>query len=148
MDAGQALTETEFAVFLEDISRCFTDADFALWATCIRLPFSLVTQTGPVTLESEAALRSNFDLYLQAMAIMQVDLVARRAISVEVCDPDTVICTYETELLSRGTRARAPYTSSALLHRTGSGWRMSSIMNALGHHHWTGVHPYPTGETK
>lgn len=140
------MTDEDFALFLDRISTCFITGDFDAWEACIILPFSLVTKTGPVTLSTQDELRANFEQYLDACRILQLDTIARRPIAVKVCDDATVIGTYETQLLSRGTRATQPYTSSALLHRANGGWRMSSIMNALGHHHWTDQRPNPTGE--
>ncbi|HBM57960.1 MAG TPA: hypothetical protein DD444_02055 [Citreicella sp.] len=141
------MTEAEFRAFLDDISACFTRFDFALWRSRILLPFSLVTRDGPVLLPDEAALARNFELYLESERILCVDEVYRRPISLEDCRDGTWIGTYETELLCRGQRVTPPYISSALIHATPEGWRMSSILNALGHHSWTGTHPTREGKT-
>ncbi|KMK66021.1 hypothetical protein [Puniceibacterium sp. IMCC21224] len=140
------MTDAEFAQFLDDISSTFMAADFDGWAAHVQLPFSFITQTGPLTSTTTAELEENFNLYLLAKRNVRLDLMLRRAMSVEICDDLTVIGTYETELLSNGVRVRPPYVSSVLLHRSADGWRMSCIMNAVGHHYWTGQYPNRNGD--
>ena len=135
------MTPEEFRAFLDDISLCFTERNFDGWMARILLPFSMVTQQGPVLLSTRDALERNFELYLQAQETMQMDAIYRRPVSLENCHDGTWIGTYETELLSHGQRVTAPYTSSALIHGTDEGYKMSSILNARGHHPWTGTSP-------
>ena len=131
-----------FTDFLDDISRCFIEHDFAMWDRRIIYPMSLITAQGPVILSSEPEARENFGLYLQACTIMRLDDIYRTPISLEDCKDGSFIGTYETNLLSRGARATAPYTSSVLLRIHDNRFCMKSIMNARGHHDWTGKQPY------
>ncbi|MEL6957765.1 MAG: hypothetical protein AAGL89_02295 [Pseudomonadota bacterium] len=140
------MTETEFNDFLVRISTPFISGDFEAWEACIHLPLALVTQSGPVTLYDRDDLRKNFDLYIQATRIMGLTEVFRTPVSIEDCDDGTFIVTYRTELLSNGTRRTNPYTSSALVLKIDGTWRLNSIMNARGHHDWTGHHPHKPGE--
>jgi|TARA_E500000305_G_scaffold111816_1_gene127929 hypothetical protein len=135
------VNEAEFRAFLDDISTCFTTGDFDTWANRILLPFSMVQKRGPVMFQTRHELKADFDLYLQACEIMKLDEIYRRPISLEDCHDGTFIATYETQLLSHGQRATAPYTASALIHATEDGYKMSSILNALGHQAWTGTSP-------
>ncbi|SFK04317.1 hypothetical protein [Celeribacter neptunius] len=140
------MNEAELRAFLDDISTCFITGDFELWSARTLLPFSMVTKEGPVLLTTESELRHNFELYLEACKIMRLDEVYRRPIALEDCHDGTFIATYETELLCHGQRATEPYTSSALIHRTPEGDKMSSVMNARGHHPWTGTSPAKEGK--
>lgn len=137
--------DSDFQEFLDAISECFIVRDFHAWKARILLPFSLVTRDGPVVLHDDFALRRNFDDYLKACDAMSLDKVYRRPISLEDCADGTWIGTYETNLMRKGQRATAPYTSSAMLHPSDQGLRMSSILNARGHHEWTGKKPGDTG---
>ncbi|WP_299938690.1 hypothetical protein [uncultured Pelagimonas sp.] len=138
--------DAQFDAFLADITDPFLTRDITRWNARIRLPFSLITQNGPVTLQTREEVAQNFDYYLVAMDAMQADLIVREKVGFEPCHDGTVIATYHSHFLRHGTRIRAPYTASALLHPDDGLWRMSSILNALGHHHWTGKHPNPSGE--
>jgi len=133
--------ENRFQAFLDDISECFIARVFTQWRDRIILPFSLVTASGPVVLVDDVALRENFGHYLTACDLMMLDRIYRRPISFETCPDGTMIGTFETNLMHRGQRATAPYVSSALLHDRDGTLKMSSMLNARGHHHETGIMP-------
>lgn len=135
-----------FGAFLEDISCAFIRPDLSLWRSRLLLPFSMVTAEGPVTLTSDEDVARNFELYLQACAVLSLDLVHREPLTVEDCPDGTVMATYRTHLMSGGRRVADPYVSTALLHNCADAWRMSAILNARGHHRWTGRPPRNSGE--
>lgn len=133
--------DTEFRVFLDAISECFIEQDFDLWRRSVSLPLSLITAAGPVEIADLIGLQENFDLYLQASAAMRLTKIYRKMVSVEQCGDGTWMGTYETNLLSGAVRVITPYTSSALMIGTANGFRATSILNARGHHEWTGLMP-------
>lgn len=135
------MNSEEFSLFLDRISDCFVQCDFLAWESCVLRPFTLITKKGPVYLATRSELEANFNLYLAAEKIMRIDQIVRQQISIEDCKDGTFIGTYKTELLSKGHRAVDPYISSALIHDTKSGWRMSVVMGANGHHDQTGLEP-------
>ncbi|SNS83025.1 hypothetical protein [Antarctobacter heliothermus] len=139
-------TDIELERFLDDISEPFFTGDIGKWRARMVLPFSMETGSGPVTLTSDADVRRNFDLYLEACEAMGLDVVDREPLGFEHCEDGTVLATYRTNLMRKGQRITAPYTSTALLHPTSEGWKMSAILNARGHHAWTGRPPKNTGE--
>lgn len=141
-----AFTDAEFDRFLKDISDPFFTKDIALWRARMILPFSMVTAAGPVTLATEADVARNYALYLDACTAMGLDLVDREPMGFELCADGTVLATYRTNLMRQGQRIAPQYTSTALLHPTTQGWKMSAILNARGHHSWTGRPPINTGE--
>ena len=132
------MTTEDFQAFLDEISVCFISRDFAGWRARILLPFTLVSSRGSEVLATEAELAQNFSLYLDACAVLSLDQIVRRPISLELCRDGLWLGTYETSLMSRGQRATDPYVSTALLHPFEDDPRMSSILNARGHHDWTG----------
>ncbi len=134
-------TDAEFKEFLEDISEPFFQRDITKWRTRLRLPFSMVTSTGPVTLTTEQEVRVNFDLYLEVAESMNLDFIYREPLTIEHCEDGTVLATYRTHLMRQGKRLADPYTSTALMHPGPDGWKMSAVLNARGHHAWTGKPP-------
>lgn len=132
-----AMTDDDFQDFLDKISECFIAQDFQAWRDCIVLPLTLVSSRGSERFTTEEALEENFSLYLVACRILSLDHIYRRPISLELCRDGLWLGTYETNLMSRGQRATDPYVSTALLHWRPDGIRLSSIMNARGHHDWT-----------
>lgn len=139
------MDQAEFDAFLTDISDCFISEDFQSWADRIVLPFSVVTKTGPVVSYTIEDLEVDFNRYVEACHTMKLDLVFRTPIAIENCEDGTVICTYRTELLSRGQRATEPFTSSALMTQVDGRWKMTAILNARGHSSWTGHSPHQEG---
>lgn len=129
-----------FGAFLDDISRCFMQRDLALWRRSIRLPFSFITRSGPVLLRDDAAVARNFEAYLEAMDIMALTLISREAMALEDCGDGTWLGTYRTRLVRDQHLATPPYTATALLHPVDGRFEASSILNARGHHDWTGLH--------
>ena len=131
--------EWRFEEFLEEISKCFDQQDVEVWLTRLILPFSIITPTGPVLIDTEKAVAKNFNLYLQAMDILNIEMVCRNIISLEDCRDGTWLGTFQTRLLSSGILVTAPYTSTALLQLKDKEFRMSSMLNGRGHSEWTGV---------
>lgn len=131
----------DFQVFLDDISACFIDRRFGAWESRILLPFSMVTSAGTVAFVDEGGLRRNFEHYLTACRVLRIDAIVRRPVDLAECEDGAMIGTYVTELLSHGVRVTDPYTSNALLSYRDGVLKMSSILNAKGHHSWTGVYP-------
>ena len=109
------LSLNRFQAFLDDISNCFVDKDFAAWEKHVELPFSIVTDAGTISIKDQAGLRQNFEHYLTACKVMNIDAIVRKPVAMDVCPDGKLLATYETELLSHGNRATAPYKSSALL---------------------------------
>ncbi|WP_305971081.1 MULTISPECIES: hypothetical protein [unclassified Mameliella] len=144
--SSAVFTDSDFAEFIADISAPFLTGEIARWRARIRLPFSMVTGSGQVTLETDDDVARNFRLYLNVVKVMGLNLVHREPVGVEHCEDGTVLATYRTQLLHNGTRMVEPYTSTALLHPDPEGWRMSAILNARGHHDWSGRPLKDTGE--
>lgn len=134
--AAMAVTQDRFDRFLNDITQCFIEKDFELWRSHIVLPFSLVTERGPVVLNDVDALRQNFNLYLMAADVMRLDQVVREALLLEDCGDGTWLGTYETRLISRGGLATSPYVSTAMLQEADDRLKMTSVLNARGFHEW------------
>ena len=135
------LSLDHFQAFLDDISNCFINKDFAAWERHVELPFSMVTSEGTISIKDQAGLRQNFEHYLTACKVMNIDAIVRKPIAMDVCQDGNMLATYETELLSHGHRATAPYESTALLHLSGTTLKMTSILNGRGHYACTGLHP-------
>lgn len=133
------ISNADFRDFLDDISECFTARDVRVWLHRIVLPFSIITRDGPVIMDTEDAVKTNFENYLTACESMSLSMISRRPISLEDCADGTWLGTYETRLLANGLLATNPYTSTALLSWNDNVVRMSSILNGRGHHEWSGV---------
>ena len=131
------MNEIEFQAFLDRISICWTDRDFQAWVDHIALPFTSITLNGQLNNDSVESLKKDWGLYCQALNTLKISQIIRKFIVIEVSEEDTFIGTYQTQMSAGDRRVVEPYTSSAMLNHDGKTWRISSIMNALGHRDWT-----------
>jgi hypothetical protein len=130
------LNEVKFQAFLDRISVCWTDRDFQAWVDHIALPFTSITLKGQLNNDSVESLKKDWDLYCQALDTLKISQIIRKVIVIEVSEEDTSIGTYQTQMFAGNRRVVGPYTSSAMLNHDRKAWRISSIMNALGHRDW------------
>ena len=131
------MNEVEFQAFLDRISICWTDRDFQAWVDHIALPFTSITLNGQLNNDSVESLKKDWDLYCQALDTLKISQIIRKVIVIEVSEEDTLIGTYQTQMLAGDRGVMGRYTSSAILDHDGKTWRISSIINALGHRDWT-----------
>ena len=131
------MNDVAFQAFLDRISICWTDRDFQAWVDHIALPFTLITLNGQLNNDSVESLKKAWDLYCQALDTLKISQIIRKVIVTEVSEEDTLIGTYQTQMFAGNRRVVGTYTSSAMLNHDRKTWRISSIMNALGHRDWT-----------
>jgi hypothetical protein len=114
-------------------SVCWVNHDFQTWVDHIALPFTSITLNGQLYNGSIESLQKDWDLYSQALNTLKILQIIRKVMVIQASEEDTLIGTYQTRMFAEDRRVMAPYTSSAKLKT----WRISSIMNALGHRDWT-----------
>ena len=131
------MNEVKFQTFWDRISICWTDRDFQSWVDHIALPFTSITRNGQLNNDSIESLKKDCDLYRQALDTLKISQIIRKVTVIEVSEEDTLIGTYQTQMLAGDRGVMGRYTSSAILDHDGKTWRISSIMNALGHRDWT-----------
>ena len=130
------MNEVKFQAFLDRISVCWTDRDFQAWVDHIALPFTSITLKGQLNNDSVESLKKDWDLYCQALDTLKISQIIRKVIVIEVSEEETLIGNYQTQMFAGNRRVVGPYTSSAMLNHDRKAWRISSIMNALGHRDW------------
>ena len=74
---------------------------------------------------------------LHEIRIHEVDDIVRRVGTATMINDDQMLGTYRTYILRGSELVVEPYDSSMTLQKGGDGlWRITSIMNALGHLNW------------
>ena len=125
------MIHSEFAAFLEDMSQSMMADDFQLWRSRLRMPLCLALPSGSRIIRSESEACNLFLGCVAALGIQGVDRIIRRPVELGVCEDGIVLASFETQLLSRGTRAHGPFESSVLLHPARRGLVASSMLNCL-----------------
>ena len=118
-------------------SVCWVNHDFQTWVDHIALPFTSITLNGQLYNGSIESLQKDWDLYSQALNTLKILQIIRKVMVIQASEEDTLIGTYQTQMFAEDRRVVAPYTSSTMLIHDGKTWRISSIINALGHRDWT-----------
>ena len=132
------MTDT-FENFLNDITRCFIEPNFELWRSRLILPFSIFMKDGTTALSDVYEVKRNFDFYLKAVDIMNPDVIDRSIVSFEHCDDGSSLGTFRTRVVRDGILVIEPCEGTALLRQSDGRLQMSSLLNARGHHEWTGI---------
>ena len=131
------MDEVEFQAFLDRISICWIERDFQAWVDHVSLPYTSITLNGQLNNDSIESLKNDWDLYCQALDTLKISQIIRKVTVIEVSEEDTYIGANQTQIFAGDRRVMGRYTSSAILDHDGKTWRISSIMNALGHRDWT-----------
>ena len=118
-------------------SVCWVNHDFPTWVDHIALPFTSITLNGQLYNGSIESLQKDWDLYSQALNTLKILQIIRKVMMIQSSEEDTLIGTYQTQMFAEDRRVVTPYTSSAMLIHDGKTWRISYIINALGHRDWT-----------
>jgi hypothetical protein len=127
MDAGLILQ-----AHLDQMTDCVMRADFAGYRTGFALPLHIITTTANLTVQTDEDLRLGFEEFAMMLRIQRVTDCIRLVISAQLLDPQLIQGSYETHLLSGGTRILLPVTSQTVMRRSVDAiWRTVSIANGV-----------------
>lgn len=120
------------------LTKALIDGDFALYRAVMDLPLRIAPRDDvPYVLETEAALREDFDLYHATIASHGVTDIFRQVLYVEdaAADRQRMVCL--THILARAHRLVDPFETRMTLVLRADGWRISEIESSEGHIKWT-----------
>lgn len=126
-----------FQVFLNRLNQVLLTGDYEGWRNALQLPVSLIYRNGTTYVQTEDELRADFALYQQEFRIHRVDDLVRQVKTATFLNDDQMLGTYRTYILRGAELVVDPYDSSMTLQRGADGrWRVTSVLNALGHLNW------------
>ncbi len=130
-----------FQLFLNHLNQILLTGDFEAWRDVVTLPLTFITRSGTDTHTTVEELREDFDLYMSEFRIHGVSDMVRHAKSAKSVGNDQMVGVYSTYILRNAEFVVPPYESSMTLQKDEMGrWRISSVMNALGHLNWSDRH--------
>ncbi|MDJ0823823.1 MAG: hypothetical protein QNJ09_18700 [Paracoccaceae bacterium] len=125
-------------VFLNHLNQILLTGDFEAWRNIVSLPLTFITRKGTDVHKTVEELKADFELYMSEFRIHGVSDMVRHAKSAKMVGGDQMIGVYSTYILRSAEFVVPPYESSMTLQRDAEGhWRVSSVMNALGHLNWS-----------
>ena len=130
------------AVFLdlgERLTKALVTGDFDLYRQVMNVPIQIEPRGDkPCTLDTEEALRRDFDLYRDHIRLHRITDIHREVIEVERPDEDTAIAIVRMNILSDAQRVVPPFISMMTMRRGKDGVvRFHKIQSSLGHINWT-----------
>ncbi len=106
--------------------------DFDLFAACFVLPQQMETFEGCRYIKTLDDLRTVFDGVTAYFRQKNVTHLARHCIEATYRDPDTIVATHMSRVVSGTSLVQKPYPVMSLLCRDDSGiWRVSDSMYAI-----------------
>lgn len=132
MDAGA------FEQIAEMINRGLLDGDYGIYRSAFRLPLRVEPRGGlPFVLADDDALRKDWQLYRDAIAIQGVTDIVREVREIAEIAPDRIEVTVQTNMLRHAQRIVDPFKTQFVLRSEGTEWRIAILRSSLGHINWT-----------
>ncbi|MEM8729639.1 MAG: hypothetical protein AAGF79_06930 [Pseudomonadota bacterium] len=129
---------SEFTILERNLTRALLTEDFELYRSLFHLPLHNVPRGGEAyDLTTDAALREDFVLYVQALKIQRVTDIYRRVLAISELDTDWVEVTVETNILGSTGRVVAPFHTQFVLRPRDGDWRITQVCSSFGHIRWT-----------
>lgn len=130
-----------FQTFLNRINQVLLGGDLQGWRNATQLPLTFIHRQGTSVMATEEDREADFRLYHDEFRIHEVDDIVRRVDSATFISDDQMLGTYRTYILRGSELVVDPYDSSMTLQKGADGlWRITSVMNALGHLNWRTRH--------
>ena len=132
------MSAREFRELAERLTKALVEGDFAIYGEVMELPLRIEPRDGsPYTLETEAALKEDFELYCNNIRLHGINDIYREVTEVEEPDETHKIVSCLVNLLRRSGRAVDPFHSVMWMRLGADGWRFHRIQSSLGHINWT-----------
>lgn len=132
----------EGARAFEQIGRRLTDGlvrrQFDRYRAAFHLPARIIPRQGaPYTLNTEAELKSDYELYAQSMKLHHVTDMIREILSIQDLEDGQKAVLARVHLLSNANQIVDPFQTTFVITPTEDGWRVIRIESSLGHINWT-----------
>ena len=112
--------------------------DFAAYRSLMQLPLKISSRAGQsYSLQTEDALRQDFDAYVAVIRAYGVTDIYRQIVSFDVSKADQMQLHCLTHIMADAQRLVAPFETHFHLHHSGDGWRISFIESSEDHIRWT-----------
>lgn len=128
--------KAELQTWLDTMSTATLAGDWRTYAAHVSLPFRLITETGDMTVQTEAELKRGFDGFVASLRAQAVSDYIRIVLSADRPAPDRMSGTYSSHILSQGLRVLPRFDSAIELAHQDGIWRATTIANTLNNDRW------------
>ncbi len=128
--------KAELQTWLDTMGAATLAGDWPTYSEHVSLPFRLTTETGDMTVHTEAELKRGFDGFVASLRAQSVSDYVRIVLSADSPAPDRLSGTYSSHILSQGLRVLPRFDSAIELAHQDGIWRATTIANTLNNDRW------------
>lgn len=122
---------------INHVDSAFLHGNFKEWRKSYLLPLVVDKRSGVLLIETEDQLKKDFDLYGKELLIHKVTDATRVIRTAEQIDDDLMMATYRAHLICDAQYVVPPWNGALTFRRDDGKWKITKIMNALGHSNWS-----------
>lgn len=105
--------------------------DFETYAECFKIPQTMETYAGKITIATLADLRDVFNAVVRQFDAMDVTHFERVILAAEFKGPDMVVVAHETRLMRGNYLLREPYPAYGTCEKIDGRWMITDSMYAI-----------------
>jgi hypothetical protein len=122
--------------YLDDLSAAVLTGDWETYRRHVALPFTLVTETATLIVDTEENLRAGFDSFHNMLQFQRVTQYIRLVETAVELGEGLISGRYTSHVIAGAYRIVPPFTSTTTLRLTGNTWRAVSITSAISNMQW------------
>lgn len=122
--------------YLDEIGTAVLGGDWETYRAHVELPFTLITETATLLVETEADLRKGFDSFHDMLKFQKVTQYIRLADSAVDLSDTLISGRYVSHFIAGTHRIIPPFRSTMTLRLIGNRWRAVAITNSISNMQW------------
>jgi len=134
---GPTVRLRNLQALMDRISDAFVQGDFDLWRSCVDLPLTMISRSGPQRFETEQDLRKDFEIYLAEIEQHGITDIYSTAVNTQRVGPDQTVGIYRTHILRDNEQVVPSWQAGAVLRKREGRWRIHAILRNIGHNNWS-----------
>jgi hypothetical protein len=122
--------------YLDDLSTAVLQGDWETYRRHVTLPFTLVTETATLVVDTEDSLRAGFDSFHSMLQFQRVTQYIRLVEAAVELGEGLISGRYTSHVIAGAHRIVPPFTSTTTLRLIGNVWCAVSITSAISNMQW------------
>ncbi|EKD61102.1 MAG: hypothetical protein ACD_54C00399G0002 [uncultured bacterium] len=122
--------------YLDQIGTAVLVGDWDTYRAHVELPFTLITETATLNVDTEEDLRKGFDSFHDMLKFQKVTQYIRLADSAVDLSDTLIVGRYVSHFIAGAHRIIPPFRSTMTLRLIGNRWRAVAITNSISNMQW------------
>jgi hypothetical protein len=122
--------------YLDDLSTAVLQGDWETYRRHVTLPFTLITETATLVVDTEESLRAGFDSFHNMLQFQRVTQYIRLVEAAVELGEGLITGRYTSHVIAGAHRIVPPFTSTTTLRLIGNVWCAVSITSAISNMQW------------